>query len=104
MKQRFSLLAAGIFGATGVALGALGAHKLEPLLAERGMSHAWETAARYHMIHAVALLGIAAWQRARGRLSTTAAQSFIIVDLFAKALQLALQEQGQRVTSVCDKA
>ena len=67
MKARFSLLAAGFFGLTGVALGALGAHKLEPLLAERGMLHAWETGARYHMMHAVALLGIAAWQQARGR-------------------------------------
>jgi uncharacterized membrane protein YgdD (TMEM256/DUF423 family) len=58
--QRFPLLAAGIFGATGVALGALGAHRLEPLLAERGMAHAWETGSRYHMFHAVAFLGLAA--------------------------------------------
>lgn len=58
--QRFPLLAAGLFGGTGVGLGALGAHRLEPLLAERGMTHAWETGARYHLFHAVALLAVAA--------------------------------------------
>ena len=66
MNPRSSLLAAGIFGATGVALGAFGAHQLEPFLAERGMLHAWESATRYHLIHAVALLGIAAWQQTPG--------------------------------------
>ena len=62
--SRFPLLAAGIFGLTGVALGAMGAHALKATLAERGMAQAWETAARYHVFHAVALLGIAAWMRA----------------------------------------
>jgi len=63
--SRFSLLAAGIFGATGVALGALGAHGLQTMLAERGTAQSWETAARYQLVHAVALLGVAAWLRAR---------------------------------------
>jgi uncharacterized membrane protein YgdD (TMEM256/DUF423 family) len=61
---RFSLVMAGILGLTGVALGAMGAHQLEPALTQRGMLHAWETASRYHIIHAVALLGLAAWQQA----------------------------------------
>jgi uncharacterized membrane protein YgdD (TMEM256/DUF423 family) len=60
----FPLLAAGVFGLTGVALGALGAHALRVQLTERGMVQAWETAARYHLIHAVALLALAAWSRA----------------------------------------
>lgn len=59
--QRFPLLAAGIFGATGVALGALGAHRLQPTLADRGMTQVWETASRYHLMHAIALLGLAAY-------------------------------------------
>ena len=63
---RFPLLAAGLFGATGVALGAFGAHGLQALLAERGTAQAWETAARYQLVHAVALLGVAAWLRAGG--------------------------------------
>lgn len=67
---RFPLLAAGILGLTGVALGALGAHALKVTLLERGMTQAWETAARYHLFHAVAVLGVAAWQRAAGSGST----------------------------------
>ena len=62
MKSRFPLLTAGILGATGIALGAFGAHSLEPMLVERGMLHAWETAARYHVIHALAVFGAAIWQ------------------------------------------
>jgi uncharacterized membrane protein YgdD (TMEM256/DUF423 family) len=59
--QRFPLLAAGFLGLTGVLLGALGAHALEPFLMEHGMAHAWETAARYHLVHAIALLALGAW-------------------------------------------
>lgn len=65
MPHRFPLVAAGILGLTGVALGALGAHRLEPLLAERGMTHAWETGARYHLYHAIALLALAAYLGAK---------------------------------------
>ncbi len=60
---RAPLLAAGFFGLSGVALGALGAHALAAPLAERGMAHAWETAAKYHLIHALALLVVALWLR-----------------------------------------
>ena len=63
---RFPLLAEGNFGVTGVALGAFGAHGLQALLAERGTAQAWESAARYQLIHTVALLGVAAWLRAAG--------------------------------------
>ncbi len=59
-SQRFPILAAGLFGGTGVGLGALGAHRLEALLAERSMTHAWETGSRYHLFHAIALLALAA--------------------------------------------
>jgi uncharacterized membrane protein YgdD (TMEM256/DUF423 family) len=61
--SRFALLAAGLLGLTGVALGALGAHALAVPLAERGMAHAWDTGARYHIMHAVALFGAAGWLR-----------------------------------------
>lgn len=72
-SERLPLLAAGIFGLTGVTLGALGAHALKATLIERGMMNAWETAARYHLFHAVALLGLAAWMRAEpGERSTRA--------------------------------
>jgi uncharacterized membrane protein YgdD (TMEM256/DUF423 family) len=61
--SRFPLLAAGLVGFTGIALGAFGAHGLQTALAERGTTHAWESAARYQMFHAAALLGLAAWLR-----------------------------------------
>lgn len=63
MHQRFPLLSAGVLGATGVLLGALGAHALSSTLAERGTRDVWETGVHYHLIHAVALLGLAGWMR-----------------------------------------
>ncbi len=60
------LLAAGVLGLTGVTLGAFGAHALKAILVERGMTVAWETASRYHLFHAVAFLGLAAWERSQG--------------------------------------
>lgn len=63
MNPRSILLAAAFFGATGVALGAFGAHALREWLVTRGMTIPWETAARYQLFHAVALVGLAAWAR-----------------------------------------
>jgi len=63
MNHRTILLTAGILGATGVALGAFGAHALRESLLERGMTNAWETGVRYHVLHSVALLALAAWQK-----------------------------------------
>ena len=63
MNHRTTLLAAGIFGATGVAAGAFGAHALRGFLLEQGMTSAWDTAARYQLLHAVALFAAAAWMR-----------------------------------------
>ena len=56
MNSRHVQIAAGIFGVTGVALGAFGAHGLRELLLEHGTTNAWETGARYHLLHAIALL------------------------------------------------
>jgi uncharacterized membrane protein YgdD (TMEM256/DUF423 family) len=52
-------LLAGLSGATGVALGAFGAHALKSRLAEAGTSHLWETGVVYQLLHAVALLALA---------------------------------------------
>ncbi len=62
--HRFPLLAAGIFGATGVALGAFGAHALRAALTELGTRDRWETAVFYQLTHTLALLGAAAWLHA----------------------------------------
>lgn len=62
-SARFPLLAAAVFGLTGVALGALGAHALEAKLEARGMVAVWETASLYHLAHALALLAVGIWLR-----------------------------------------
>lgn len=51
---------AGVLGALGVMAGAFGAHALEARIDEPRLLEVWETAARYHLIHALALLGVAA--------------------------------------------
>jgi uncharacterized membrane protein YgdD (TMEM256/DUF423 family) len=69
---------AGVLGFTAVALGAFGAHGLEGMLAGAADGPErlswWETGARYHLIHAVALLGVA-WLRTEvpGRAASVAA-------------------------------
>ncbi len=56
---------AAVLGAVGVGLGAFGAHGLAPRLAALGHVATWETAARYHLLHAVVLLVIGVWQQQR---------------------------------------
>ena len=51
---------AGVLGALGVLLGAFGAHGLEARVDDPEQLEWWQTAARYHLVHAVALLGVAA--------------------------------------------
>ncbi|HEX2854679.1 MAG TPA: DUF423 domain-containing protein [Opitutaceae bacterium] len=63
MKPRTILLAAGFFGATGVALGAFGAHALRTMLTEFMTRDRWETAVFYQLVHAVALFVAATWSR-----------------------------------------
>ena len=65
MNDRNVLRAAGVFGAIGVGLGAVGAHGLKEILLARGIISIWETAARYQLIHAVGLFCIALWLRQR---------------------------------------
>ncbi len=60
MFLRFSLISAAIFGLTGVALGAFGAHALHGTLLAHGTLNAWKTGVLYQMVHAIALLGVAA--------------------------------------------
>ena len=48
-----------LLGFLGVALGAAGAHGLQPLLARTGHADEWKTAVLYHLVHAVALLVLA---------------------------------------------
>lgn len=73
VKARQILLAGGIFGGLGVAIGAFGAHWLKDAVIEWGLSTTdqvkrlenWEVGVRYQMYHAFALL-IAGLLAARG--------------------------------------
>jgi uncharacterized membrane protein YgdD (TMEM256/DUF423 family) len=54
---------AAFLGATGVSLGAMGAHALQRTLTERNMLESYKTGVLYHLIHAVAVLGVSAYAR-----------------------------------------
>jgi len=59
MRPQPLLLAAGLLGLTGVALGAFGAHGLKGTLEAAGQLKNWEKAVFYQLIHAMALLALA---------------------------------------------
>lgn len=74
---RITLLLAALLGSTGVLLGAFGAHGLEALLEANGRSATFQTGTMYHLVHAVALLGVASIQvRVTSRLLAWAAYAF----------------------------
>src|SRR5476651_2522880 len=54
-----------ILGALGIVLGAFGAHALQNRLEARGMVSVWDTAVKYQLFHAVALVALAGWLEAR---------------------------------------
>jgi uncharacterized membrane protein YgdD (TMEM256/DUF423 family) len=83
MIRTFTLLAA-VLGAVGVALGAFGAHGLAAhFAANPTLESSYDTAVQYHLIHAVALLGVA-WASAHypGRWTRYAGWLFALGILF----------------------
>jgi len=54
---------AGLAGALAVAFGAFGAHGLQGRVDDPHLLEVWETGARYHMYHALALLAVAVHPR-----------------------------------------
>jgi uncharacterized membrane protein YgdD (TMEM256/DUF423 family) len=56
------LIVAALYGASGVALGAFGAHGLRSQLSAAALD-TWQTAVSYHLIHALALLTVGLWLR-----------------------------------------
>lgn len=57
-----------VVGALAVALGAFGAHGLKNVVTDAHLLEVWDTGARYHLVHAVAL-GLCAAHPARPRLA-----------------------------------
>ena len=73
---RVLLLLAALFGFTGVGLGAFAAHGLKGQLSAEYLA-VFQTGVHYQMLHALALLALAAlWQRLGGRLLTAAGVCF----------------------------
>ena len=60
------VMAGALWGLVGVGLGAFGAHGLKSIATEQGLEW-WETAARYQLIHAVALVLLGLLQHHRGQ-------------------------------------
>jgi uncharacterized membrane protein YgdD (TMEM256/DUF423 family) len=56
MNQRIVLLFGTLFAGLGVALGAFGAHALKPILLANNRLEVYDTAVRYQVYHALALL------------------------------------------------
>jgi uncharacterized membrane protein YgdD (TMEM256/DUF423 family) len=56
MNKRFTLLTGTILAGLAVALGAFGSHALKFMLTQNGRTDTFETAVRYQMYHALALL------------------------------------------------
>lgn len=85
MAKLWTVLAA-VNGFLSVAAGAFGAHGLKNRLAAPMLAH-WETAARYQMYHALALLGVAALAQAKGDVAQPAGWSFVVgIALFSGSL------------------
>ena len=83
---RWIALSAGIFGFTGVALGAFGAHALKETLTAHGSLSTWQTAVLYQLVHAVALLVIAGWPLDRSKIIWAARSWMVGIILFSGSL------------------
>ncbi len=73
---------AGVLGLTAVAAGAFGAHALKTRLEPRDLQ-AYETAVRYQMIHALALVGLAWWMTQHPSSLTRAAAFCMVLGVVA---------------------
>jgi len=94
--ERVFFVLGSLSGLIAVALGAFGAHSLRDRLAADLLA-VFETGVRYHMFHALALLG-AAWAVARwpGPLATAAGWLFVAGTLVFSGSLYALSLSGQR--------
>jgi uncharacterized membrane protein YgdD (TMEM256/DUF423 family) len=94
--DRLFLVAGALSAALAVAAGAFGAHGLRETL-QPDMLEIFETAARYQMYHALAMIG-AAWvsTRNRGRASTVAGWAFLVGTVLFSGSLYALSLSGMR--------
>lgn len=95
MAARWFAIGAGL-GALGVALGAFGAHGLKSRVSAESVA-VWETAARYHVLHALALMATAwACDRWPGPYAQSAGWLFVAGTLLFSGSLYALTLTGVR--------
>ena len=95
LSRKTVLLLAAVAGFSAVAVGAFGAHALEGRV-EPGLLDTFEVGARYHMYHALTLLGCAALGARLGRAGTVAVWCFAAgIVVFSGSLYL-LTLTGER--------
>jgi uncharacterized membrane protein YgdD (TMEM256/DUF423 family) len=88
MKRKHILLAGTVLAGLGVALGAVGSHAWKDVLAQHGRTDTYETAVRYQLYHALALLmvGLLADKDKPGLLSKVCVMFIFGVLLFSGSL------------------
>jgi len=94
---RASLVAGCLLGGTAVAAGAFGAHGLQATLAAAGRADNWETACRYSMYHALALVAtglVATLPRAPRATLASAAACFLVGSVIFSGCLAALALSG----------
>jgi uncharacterized membrane protein YgdD (TMEM256/DUF423 family) len=95
--ERLWFALGAVLGLTGVLTGAFGAHGLKDRLSPDDLD-TWETAARYHFFHALALVAVAyAANRWGGGLTTAAGWLFVVGVLLFSGSLYALALSGVRV-------
>jgi len=97
---RFCIVAGCLLGGLAVAAGAFGAHGLKATLTAAGQAENWETACRYGMYHALALVAAglvaAAVPQAAG-LANTAGICFLLGTLIFSGCLAALALSGVKI-------
>jgi uncharacterized membrane protein YgdD (TMEM256/DUF423 family) len=102
MMPRFAILVGAVLGAVSVAAGAFGAHGLKAFLEAAGQTANWETAFRYSLVHAVAIVAtgiVAALPQAAGCRGMLAAATvcFVLGTLIFSGCLAALSLSGMKV-------
>jgi uncharacterized membrane protein YgdD (TMEM256/DUF423 family) len=82
----FFLRIGGLLALGSVLCGAFGAHALKDVLSERGTSATWETAVRYQMWHALALILVALLKERQSVCDSTGACFAVGTLLFSGSL------------------
>ena len=98
--HRLPLIAGAVIGGLSVAGGAFGAHGLKTVLEASGQTGNWETAARYAMVHALALVAVGLFATVRpaaAGLLVPAAWCFILGTAIFSGCLAALALSGVRI-------